>query len=138
VPIGAIFAVLNWTHIHLVSLDTETTESHIACFLPASPWGMPRPLELEERGLQRGWDLLGGWGLLRGGGSPGGNRVIVAFPFASVRVDVFLIERRSHTFDRAQQQKLHFVLTFLSLMGFKHVELIEELDDVFVRNDFVY
>jgi hypothetical protein len=92
VPIGAIFAVLNWTHINLVSLDTETTESHI----------------------------------------------IVAFPFASVRVDVFLIERRSHTFDRAQQQKLHFVLTFLSLMGFKHVELIEELDDVFVRNDFVY
>ncbi len=29
IPIGAIFHVLNWTHVHLVSLDTETTEPHI-------------------------------------------------------------------------------------------------------------
>jgi hypothetical protein len=26
---------------------------------------MPRPLELEEWGLQREWGLLGGWGLPR-------------------------------------------------------------------------
>jgi hypothetical protein len=92
VPIGAIFAVLNWTHVDLISLDTETTESHI----------------------------------------------IVALPFASVRVDVFLIERRAGNFNAAQEQKLQFVLTFMKLMGFRHAELIKELDDVFVRNDFVY
>jgi hypothetical protein len=33
----------------------------IPCFFPASPWGMPKPLELEEGGLQRRWGLLGGW-----------------------------------------------------------------------------
>jgi hypothetical protein len=29
VPIGAVLAALNWTHVNLVALDTETTESHI-------------------------------------------------------------------------------------------------------------
>ena len=29
VPIGAIFHVLNWTHVNFISLDTETTESYI-------------------------------------------------------------------------------------------------------------
>jgi hypothetical protein len=33
VPIGAIFHVLNWSHVHLISLDTETTEPYILIHL---------------------------------------------------------------------------------------------------------
>ncbi len=33
IPTGAIFAVLQWSHVHLVALDIETTEPHIlVCF----------------------------------------------------------------------------------------------------------
>ena len=90
IPIGAIFQVLQWAHINLMSLDTENTEQYI----------------------------------------------LVAFPWTTVTVDVFLVERMANGMYPESNKKFAFLAVYLPLMGYRHVEYMGGQDDFFVRNDF--
>lgn len=63
-------------------------------------------------------------------------RAQVAFPWSRVRVDVFMIEHMAIGFPLEMSVRKHmFMDIYLPLMGYRHVEYIGNLDDIYVRND---
>ncbi len=91
-----MFPNIGWTHIDLISLDTELTEPHI----------------------------------------------LIAFPWETVQVDFFLIERITCCDENKEndRRRLAFLQIFMPLMGYRHMENIGQpvlIDDVYARSDLV-
>jgi hypothetical protein len=63
--------------------------------------------------------------------------ILISFPWDTVTVDYFIIERITWGKDELNAQKLSFLKIFMPLMGYKHLEYIRNLDDIFVRNDLI-
>jgi hypothetical protein len=111
VPIGAVLHVLNYTHVDFISLDTESTEPHILV----------------------GVNLLGfniGFTNTFAIKIPIMETLQVGFPWASVTVDVWMIERGGDA-------KNTFIQMYFTLMGYSKARHNGQ-DDFYVRNDFKY
>ncbi len=62
--------------------------------------------------------------------------ILIAFPWNTVKVDYFLIERNTCcNNDALNAKRLAFLQIFMPLVGYKHMEYIFGIDDIYMRAD---
>ena len=59
--------------------------------------------------------------------------ILASFPWSTVTVDYFLIERMANTFEAQSLRKWSFMQIYMPLMGYDHMVALGNQDDVFVR-----